>query len=318
MSAIRFRAPLAAVACACLSATLALAQTPAKSPPKPAARAAAATGPWAKVPALPTGCFENVAENQPDPFYAKLEAAKEAIAADRDRQAEVNAKIEEDFRNIDPMEKAQRMQQWMMSNPQEAMAYMQGVQAAPAQGQADEQAFQQQVVANEANWAALKKSYDDTRIAAYAPIEVRRKALAGRTGYKYDASPEQLVEPRMNSYYETGTSDADWNEAERISAALDGAYKALCPQWWGASGKFHAYLKGQQDWYATKRVAYLEKQDGPKLQQYAIMNTPAASYRSTAPEQAALEYLDVVYKVIGERDTASRCDNPRSCDGTYP
>lgn len=80
------------------------------------------------MPALPTGCFENVADNEPDPFYAKPETVK----------------------------------------------------AAPAEGQADEQAFQQQVAANAAEWNALKKSHDDARIAAYAPLEARRKALAGR------------------------------------------------------------------------------------------------------------------------------------------
>jgi hypothetical protein len=122
----------------------------------------------------------------------------------------------------------------------------------------------------------------------------------------------------VNFYYDPGTPDADWVEGEKINAALDSAYKALCPQWWGANGKFHAYLKGQRDWYVGQRVPYLEQQDGSKLQQYAIMSTPTASYRSTAPEQAALEYLDVVYKVLGERDTASRCDRPKNCDGAYP
>ena len=154
MNAIRIRAHFAAAACACLLTSSALAQTPAKAP----ARAPVAAGPWAKVPAFPTGCFEYVDDNQADPFYAKLEAAETAIKSDIDRQEAINEKIAEEFRNIDPMEQAQRMQQWMMSNPQEAMAFVQAAQNAPASGQADQQAFQQQESANAADGIHLRRA----------------------------------------------------------------------------------------------------------------------------------------------------------------
>ncbi len=280
--------------------------------------AAAATGPWAKVPAFTTTCFEYVAANTADPFYARLDAAKAAISADRDRQDAINAGIEEAFRNIDPMVKAQRMQQWMMANPQEAMAYMQSAQAAPAQAQQELQSLDQQRRSRAAAWAALKQSYDHARISAYAPIEARRKALAGRIGYAYSAAQKDLVEPWVNFYQDPSTSGADWNDGEAISAGFDQRYRALCPQWWGANGKFHTYLQGEKQWFMNERTLYLAKFDAPKLQQYAMMNTPAASYRSTAAQQAALEYLDLAYKVFNERDTLTRCEQPRNCDGAYP
>jgi hypothetical protein len=166
MTAIGIRAAFAAAACACLVTSFALAQTPAKAP----AKGTAAAGPWAKVPAFPTGCYQNVAPNSADPFYAALEAAKAAVAADRERQVAINAQIEQDFNNIDPMEKAQRMQQWMMSNPQEAMAFAQAAQAAPAQAEADIATLTQQTKAPAEAWNAIRKGYDDARIAAYAPI----------------------------------------------------------------------------------------------------------------------------------------------------
>ena len=300
------RAPLAAAAFACLSASAALAQTP------------AAAGPWAKVPALPTTCFQSIATNQPDPFYARLEAAKTAIAADIDRQQAINAKIEEDFNNIDPMEKAQRMQQWMMSNPQEAMAFMQAAQAAPAEANQELESLEQQRQSQEAEWNALKKSYDDARIAAYAPAEARRKVLAGKLGYEYGSPPKDLVNPFLGFAADPSTPTADWNEAESISGLLDQKYKALCPAWWGASGKFHAYMKAQKAWFIQERIPYLEKFDAPKLQQYAMMSTPAATYKSIATQKAVSEYLDLAWKVFSERDAASRCELPKSCDGTYP
>jgi hypothetical protein len=305
MSAIQIRASLAAVACACLFAWVSHAQTPAKPAAKPAVRAPAAAGPWAKVPPPSTLCYQYTATNVEDPYYAKHEAAKAAIAADRDRQAAINAKIEEEFRNIDPMEKAQRMQQWMMSNPQEAMAFMKSAQDAGMQAPATLQALGEQAQAREAEWNALKKSYADARMKAYAPLQARRKAFAPDTAADY-----YLVVPVFHP-----ETNAEAVESEAITGEYDRAYKALCPQWWGASGKFQAYLKKERDWFVTERTAELAKEDAAKLQQYAMMSTPAATYRSTAAYEAALEYLDVVYKVYGERESVTRCEQPQSCDG---
>jgi len=320
MSAIRFRAPLAATACACLFASVSYAQTPApaKAPAKTPAKAVAATGPWARVPALPTSCFQYVATNQADPFYARLEAAKTAVSADIDKQAAINAKIEQEFIDIDPMEKAQRMQQWMMSNPQEAMAYMQAAQAAPAEVDQELVSLEQQRQSQEAEWNALLKSYIDARLQAYAPALARRKALAAKLGHKDSTAPKDLVQVSVGFAGDPSFGTAVWNEAESISAEVDQKYKALCPQWWGANGKFHAYMKQQKDWFVRERVPYLEKFDAPKLQNYAMMSTPAATYKSTAIMQAVREYLDLAWKVFSERDPVSRCELPKSCDGAYP
>jgi hypothetical protein len=293
-----FGAPLAAGAVACLFAMTSTAQTP------------AAAGPWTKVPPPTTLCFQNSSSNVEDPYYAKHEAAKAAIVADRDKQSAINAKIEEEFKNIDPMVQAQRMQQWMMSNPQEAMAFMKSAQDAGMQAPATLQALGEQAQAREAEWNALKKSYEDARVKAYAPLQARRKAFAEKTGYP-DSDPAfvPIFHPESN---------ADAVVSEAITGEYDRAYKALCPQWWGANGKFHAYLKKEKDWFATERTAELAKADAAKLQQYAMMSTPAATYRSTAAQEAALEYLDLAHKVYGEREIVTRCEQPKSCDGAYP
>jgi len=292
------QAQLAAGVLACLFAMTSAAQTP------------AAAGPWAKVPPPSTLCFQYTATNVEDPYYAKHEAAKAAIAADRDKQQAVNAKIEEEFRDIDPMEQAQRMQQWMMSNPQEAMAFMKSAQDAGMQAAATVQALGEQAQAREAEWNALKKSYDDARVKAYAPLQARRKAFAEKLGHPAgDPAFVPIFYPESN---------ADAVVSEAITGEYDRAYKALCPQWWGANGKFQAYLKKEKDRFATERTAELAKADAAKLQQYAMFSTPAATYRSTAAHEAALEYLDLAYKVYGEREIVTRCETPRSCDGAYP
>ena len=314
MTAIGIRAAFAAAACACLITSFALAQTPAKAP----AKATAATGPWARVPAFPAGCYQNVAPNTADPFYANLEAAKAAVAADRERQGAINAQIEQDFNNIDPMEKAQRMQQWMMSNPQEAMAFAQAAQAAPAQAEADIATLTQQTKAPAEAWNAVRKSYDDARIAAYAPIEPRRKALAASRGYAYSAAPKDLAVAYTGFFQDPSTSSAEWSEGEQIAKALNQAYEVMCPQWWGANGKVQAFMKQQKAWFISERIPFLQKGDGPLLQQYAMMSTPAATYRSTAQFKAVEEYLDLAWKVYNDRDSQARCATPRDCDGAYP
>jgi len=315
MSAIHFRASVAAVAISCLAVSLVHAQTPApaRTPAKPEVRAPAAAGPWAKVPPPSTLCYQYTATNVEDPYYAKHEAAKAAIAADRDRQQAINAKIEEEFQSIDPMEMASRMQQWMMANPQEAMAHMQGVQTAAAQAPAELESLAEQQKAKEAEWNGLKKGYADARAKAYAPFQARRKAFDGKTGYPDQGAAENLVVP----VYLPESPDV-WAESELITGEYDRVYKALCPQWWGANGKFQAYLKKEKDRFATERTAELAKEDAARLQQYAMMSTPAATYRSTAAQKAALEYLDLVDKVLKEREIVTRCEQPRSCDGAYP
>lgn len=302
----------------CIRTLLAATALAALSCPELAQAQAASAGPWARVPPLTTLCFQYVADRQQDPFYARLEAARAAVQAEQERQEAINSRIEKDYANLDPMEKASRMQQWMMSNPQEAMRFMQAVQAAPAQEQAQQMALEQQRRSQEAEWNALLTSYGDARLQAYAPAEARRKALAARLGYQYSSARKDLLAPHMGFFADPSTSRADWGAGEAINAEYDRAYKALCPQWWGANGKFQAYLQKQKDWFMTERIPYLERFDAPKLQQYAIMSTPAASYRSTAQFKAVGEYLDLAWKVFNERDSMSRCLESRQCDGVYP
>lgn len=270
----------------------------------------AASGPWAKVPAFPTACYQGDSIN-PDPFFAKVEAAKAAIRADIDKQDAVNSQIQEAYQNIDPMEMASRMQQWMMSNPQEAMAYMQAAQAAPAQGQETLQADVQGRKAQEAEWAAVKKRYQDALRQAYAPSKARWKSVLTRLNMPYTET--NAIAPNVG--WDPGDGPPDWAVAEAIAIKreMDQAYTTTCAQFWSATGQMHTYLKNYKTWLVQKRIPYLEQSDGPKLQTYAIMNTPAATYRSTATLQAVEEYLGMAWSVFQERDTTPKCYHAFDC-----
>lgn len=300
MSAMHVRAPLAAAAVACL-----LGSSP--------TFAQSASAPWAKVPPLSTLCYQWAGDawDVSEPFIGKLEAAKAAITADLEKQDAINWKIQEEFQSIDPMEMASRMQQWMMSNPEEAMKFMQGQQAMAEQVTDDVNALQEREKARDAEWKALVKRYEDARIQAYAPAQARLDAVRGKTTKR-----ENLLYPSFMG--DPSDSHAVWAEGEAVNAAADKAYQAMCPQWWGANGQFHAYLKQQKAWFINERIPELERVDAPKLQQYAIMNTPAASYRSTAEMKGVIEYLDLAWKVFAERDSKPRCTATHTCDGAYP
>ena len=85
---------------------------------------------WSFVPPLATSCFAD------DEFLEKVDAARTAIDAETERQRKINAAAKERFDNMDMAEKAQRMQAFMMKDPQAAMKMMQGEQAAVTAGQA--------------------------------------------------------------------------------------------------------------------------------------------------------------------------------------
>jgi hypothetical protein len=279
MSANLIRAPVVAAVLALLATAEASAQ-------------AAATGPFAKVPAFPTVCY---AGN--DPFVARIEAAKTSVQADVENQTAVNATIEENYRNIDPMEMATRMQQWMMSNPQEATRYM---QAAQSMGRSHDQL--QGLLAEEGKFneemQSLPTRYQSALKQAYVPADARQAAL----NRKIEAAGQcegMHIGCRM--------TDADWTEHDAIQKQRDAAYGATCAQYFGGTGQVPAYLKRYRDWLVTKRMPFAQKGADARLSQFAMMNTPAASWQSTDPGERAVKYMSDAESLYGLRDIAPNC-----------
>ncbi len=257
-----------------------------------------AQGPFAKVPALTTACY---ADN--DPFRDRLGAAREAVGADRERQTAINAKIEEDFNSMDMMEKSQRMQQWMMENPEEATKYMQANQAVGTQTTAAVPELANQSQQFDRERADLMKRYEAAMKQAQAPADARMAAL------------DKKLDPVGCHFGSTECEIPAWadTELEAIFHMRDAAYQAACPQWWGANGQVPGFLKRKRDWVVTKYLPEYAKIDDLRMQQYAIMNTPAASYKSTLPHDEATKYLDEIDKLYQMRlgkpwCTGNRCE----------
>ncbi len=239
----------------------------------------AAIGPWVKMPVLPTAC------NQ-DAFHDKLYAASNAVQADLYKQEAINKQIADAYQNIDPMEMANRMQQWMMANPQEAMKYMQAAQSAGAEFPQLLQTDTAKKQALDAERDALFKRYDTALAAADAPADARWKALMGVP--------------------ENSRTIAEHTE---IRLQRDQLYQAFCPQWWGAAGPIHAFVKKYRTWVTQEHIPYLDKNDALHAQTYAIMNTPAASYKSTSTLVSVHDYMTYTGNVFGRRPTGPNCPN---------
>lgn len=257
---------------------------------------AAPAGPFAKVPALPTACYTDG-----DPFVARIEAAHAATQAEVYKQQEINAKIQEDYQNIDPMDMAAKMQQWMMSNPQEAMKYMQTTQSMGQEAQTVAPELNAAEMAFGTEKEDLTKGYGAALTQAYAPVEARTAAMNKKLEAEAAGCGEGCLPP---------WAQVEW---DAIQKDRDAAYRATCARWWTASGPIHDYLKRNREWLLTKYVPSWQKHDEVKLTQYAIMNTPAASWKSTVPLQEAVDYMGVARTLFALREDKPHC-TPQGCD----
>jgi hypothetical protein len=267
-----------------------------------AAAPAAPEGPFAKIPALTTACYQ-----ERDPFAQRLEAAKEVVAKDRERQETINAKIEADFQKLDPMEMSQRMQQWMMDNPQEAMKFMQANQAAGSSIQTGSPELADEEMQFNKGYKDLAERYDAAMKRARAPADARMAALnkrLGESGCSFGSG-------------ECTLPDYAQPELEAVLRMADAAYQAECPRWWGANGEIPVYLKRHRDWLVTKYIPMYGQIDDIRVQQFAIMNTPAASYKSTLPHQKAVLYMDHIWTLYEMRPNKAYCTSI-GCEGFMP
>lgn len=280
MKSRALRGPLVAAAFAgVVYCSALLAETPAASP-------------WSKVPPLTTACYYGT-----DPFVAKLDAAIAAVNAARSKQLAINKRIEDEYKSIDPMEMASRMQQWMMSNPQEAMAYMQGVQAVGEDFNARMPEMNAATMRFESEQKDLAKRYQVALQQAYAPGHARFVALKKKLG----------VPLEYPSVKDPGTPDWAMAEENAIMRDLDRAYVAFCPSWWSATGPARAWLKTYRDWITKDFIPFGERLGSQNAQTYAIMSTPSASYRTVSAEDGVLKYLEAVSRAFALRREKPIC-----------
>ena len=256
----------------------------------------AATGTWARVPALPTACYTGT-----DPAMAKLDTAFEVIQADRYKQSDINAQIEETSRNVDPMETARRVQQKMMADPQNAAKYIEQMQNLGQDIQAQTVPTFEKEAQMKTESEALMKRYQAALDAAYAPGNARWTALKKKLG----------IAPDSYGPGELGVPDWAWTEWDVILREWDRGYAATCPQWWAVGGQVHAYMKRYKDYLVKERIPYDEQHDVAKVANYEMTNVSHAAYKSVATFEAAEDYIKRAQELFGQRKDRPRCTADR-------
>jgi len=237
---------------------------------------------WAKAPPMPTTCYLE------DNSIEKLTAAKEAVQADIDRQNTINDEVKGKLKDIDPMEQASRMQQYMMDHPEEATKLMQananmGSTFSNAEVQSDET---RKTMETELDTQLTQ--YQATLDKALVPIEAKFKDLDVRAQKDLVASGETWVY-------------APWavKEFNTLTAEANRIYETTCATWWGAAGPFHVWMKRYKE-HVINQIP--RREDADKLSagmMVPVTGTADKTYKSTASLSAVVDYLDHGIKLFG-------------------
>lgn len=247
--------------------------------------AASPSEPWAREPAFPTSCYQ-----ESDDFDQRLTAAREAVEGDRDLQRNLNQKLSDQLKEIDPMELASRQQQYMMDHPQEAMALMQ----------------RNLDVGQEGTAAALRNNEDRERLVQeLEEIDTRyRAALDAQVG-PFVAKFKDLDARAQEDLVGVGEmwAYAPWavKEFNELTRQENAAYEKVCAEWWAASGPFHGWMRRLKD-NLVERIPHREEADNVGAGFMVIMiSTPEASYKSTATLDAINEHMNEASRVFAKR-----------------
>lgn len=288
------RIVLTAIVVGCTCAPAILAQAPAKP-----------AGLWTRVPALPTACYSGQ-----DKWSEQSTAAFDALQQAHNEQNDINAAISQnatDTFSEDPFAVAARMQQEMMNDPQNAQKKMEQMLQQNEQDRAEAPArlAKEQQIENESK--ALIKQYEAALATAMGPGNARLAALTKK--YK----PPEGAEGLWLRYGDPG--EPAWVEPERhaILRQWDQAYVATCPQWWGATGPFHAYLKRYKDFLVLERIPFEKKGDAGKLEHYRQIGISTEGWRTTTDYDAVEDYIAMAQTLFSQRADAPYCTTQNPC-----
>ena len=271
--------------------------------PALAAPPAAAPGPWAQVPALPTACYSGK-----DTWRDQNNAAIDTVQQAMYKQQEANAVVEEKFRKAldeNPMAMAQALQQKMMDDPQNAQKYMEQMMQQGQQAQTEVPAQQEKEQQLEAESKTVMQQYQAALTTAMGPAEARWTALKKKMGISMDSpGPGEM-----------GVPDWAWAEWGVILHERDQAYASNCAQWWSATGPIHGYMKRYKDYLVQERIPYQKKLiEQPKLDQYKMLNVPTDGWRTTTDFEAAADYMKRASTLFGERRDRPYCGPDGRCE----
>ena len=240
--------------------------------------AQAPADPWQRIPAFPTSCLA-------DGFPAAVEALRTTLHGEIEKQKEVNDSLQLQFNNMDMQEKMRRMQAFMAKNPQEAMKVMQALQGNAAATTSGITSAEADKTALDAQLADLTTAFRQAADASAKPIRARQSQMIGAKAEPYAGG---------NRF----KSKADQDAFMELLKQEDAAYESVCAPYFGAGGKFHAWLNEYRTRVSAKLAAANEANDATIITQMSMLDSPGQGYRSTAKLAATHEYLARVGEVF--------------------
>ena len=248
-----------------------------------AAAQTAAPDPWTRVPAVPTSYYSD------DDFVDRVSKVSVAVSTDIDIQEKLNAEIKKSFDAMDGMQKAQRMQAYMMKNPQEAMKMMQAMQAA----------------GNTVTAGVSSANTNNTRLEQeLATHKTNFSAALDKTLKPLQARQEEMIKTRTQPKGEAGMefkSAADLAQFTALVQQENAEYEKVCASFFGPKGALTTWLASYKENVAKKMIAAGESNDSVMMAQIAIMDTPTGGYRSTAGLEGVRDYLAKLREVYSLR-----------------
>jgi len=240
--------------------------------------------PWALLPAPPTGCYSGQ-DHFADSLAASMEQIEQEIVAQETANGEVKdqAFTTGEGGETDMMAMAQRMQQYMLDDPEKAMQMMQNLQAASATGTDDTLAL----LEREQEFApALDKHLADYDAAYRSLYDSFDAKFAGLPTGEGEAGTFFLPEAR--------------GDLIRISGEANAEYKALCAKWF-QSGPLVGWLEEYRGYLVDDRVPMEEERDNLVREQYEFQRVDVSNYHSTAAMEAARDYGKYLGRIFARR-----------------
>ena len=278
----------AIVALTAISASTSASAQGRQAGPTAQGRGAGAPDHWSLVPALATTCFAD------DDFLNKVDAARTAIDAEIERQTKINVAAKDRFDKMDMGEKAQRMQAFMMKDPQAAMKMMQGEQAAATSGQASVAAANESSTRLEGELEQLRGAFRTASEQAVKPVRARQDALI-------KAKTVPIGEAAIPAF----TTAADHAQYVQLIAEENAAHERACAPFFGADGSFHRWANSYRTEVADK-LAGAGAGDAVMVMQMQAMDLPGGNYKDTTPLQQANEYLRRVRDIWAIRPSKTK------------
>jgi hypothetical protein len=237
--------------------------------------------PWTRVPALPTGCYYDAGAQD---LFNQADAALQAEDA---RQKKINDDLTQQFNQMDPMAKAQRMQAFMMKDPQKAAAMVQAMQgnAGTATSQVKTSMAEDQKL--DQDLEALHAKFKGEVGALLKPINDKAEAFAHAHTQPGEAGP----------YFPNKADEAQYS---RMLLERNTAYDKICAGYWGPSGLVQAWLGRYKTLRISEAKSYATNDDTVLLQMQ-IMESPSGGYRSTYALEAAQKYTAKVISILEQR-----------------